>query len=86
MISEPRRRNGNALCWILFGGPTLVIVWNYQRIDDTQMIKKLTQTFQAILVVQEPAIIAPIWKSRVHFHDLQPNYLPEAQASTETMN
>ena len=88
MISEPRRRNGNALCWILFGGPTLVIVWHYERIDGKQDQKELTQISQVILEVQELVIIAPIWKSLVHFHEdfLQPNYLLEAQASAETMN
>ena len=50
--------------------------------------KKLTQIFQVILVVREPAITAPIWKSLAHSHEhfLQPNYLLEAQASAETMN
>jgi hypothetical protein len=50
--------------------------------------KKPTQIFQVILVDREPTIIAPILRSRVHFHEdfLQPNYLLEAQAPAETMN
>jgi hypothetical protein len=61
--------------------------WYRINKESDKRSKKPTQIFQVILVDREPTIIAPIWRSRVHFHEdfLQPNYLLEVQVSVETM-